>query len=119
MYRYLTLLGVVIIVFGVAGGSIEISTSYNDYQSHLHVSGMPGSNPLTVLDEARWQAARLIGGFVVAGSLIAGSMLMGLAWIGKTIEEVRDALAEEIGEAAAQPTSASAGPKLHARSESN
>jgi len=108
MYRYLTLLGVVIIVFSVVGGAIEISTSYNEYQSLLHVSGAPGSNPLTVLDEARWQAARLIGGGVIAGGVIAGSILMGLAWIGKTIEEVRDALGADLGEDAHQPTKASA-----------
>jgi hypothetical protein len=107
MSRYLMLLGVVIIVFSVAGGSIEISSSYNDYQSRLHVSGVPGSNPLTVLDEARWQFARLIGGAVIAGGLISGSMLMGLAWIGSTIEQVRDALSEDFGEAA-PPAAASA-----------
>jgi hypothetical protein len=108
MYRYLTLLGIVVIVFSVAGGSIEISTRYNEYQSQLHVSGVPGSNPLTVLDEARWQAVRLIGGGVIAGGLIAGSMLMGLAWIGKTIEQVRDALGEDIGESVPQPAKATA-----------
>ena len=109
MHRYLTLLGVVIIVFSVAGGVIQISNSYNEYQGLLHVSGTPGSNPLTVLDEARWQAARLIGGGVIAGGIIAGSMLMGLAWSGKTLEQVRDALARDIGEAAPQPGQLSAG----------
>src|SRR5262249_43774112 len=102
MSRYLMLLGIVIIVFGVAGGSIQISNSFNEYQSHLHVSGDPGSSPLTVLDEARWQAARLIGGGVIAGGLITGSILMGLGWIGKTMEQIRDALKEELAEPIAQ-----------------
>ena len=109
MYRYLTLLGVVIIVFSVAGGTIQISNSYNEHQSLLHVSGVSGSNPLSVLDEARWQAARLIGGGVIAGGVIAGSMLMALAWIGKTLEQVRDVLARDIDEAAPQPGKLSAG----------
>ena len=109
MYRYLTLLGVGIIVFSVAGGTIQISNSYNEHQSLLHVSGVPGSNPLTVLDEARWQAARLIGGGAIAGGVIAGSMLMALAWIGKTLEQVRDVLARDIDEAAPQPGNLSAG----------
>src|SRR5437899_2771692 len=107
MYRYLTLLGVVVIVFSVVGGAIEISTSYNEYQGLLHVSGAPGSNPLTVLDEARWQAARLIGCGVIAGGVIAGSILMGLAWIGKTIEEVRDALVPDLAEDTSQAAKAS------------
>ena len=106
MSRYLTLLGVVIIAFGVAGGSIQISNSYNEYQSRLHVSGDPGSSPLTVLDEARWQAARLVGGGVIAGSLIAGSILMGLGWIGKTMEQIREALSAELAEPTAQVPSA-------------
>ena len=108
MSRYLMLLGVIIVVFGVAGGSIEISTAYNQYQSQLHVSGDPGSNPLTVLGEAKWQFARLIGGAIIAGGLIAGSMLMGLAWIGRTMEQVRDALHGELSEALPVATEAAA-----------
>jgi hypothetical protein len=48
------------------------------------------------MDEARWQVARLVGAAVIAGGLISGSMLMGLAWIGKTMEQVRDALEGEL-----------------------
>lgn len=94
MHRYLTLLGVVVIVFSVAGGSIELASSYSEYRARFHVSGEADANPLTVMDEARWQAARLIGGGVIAGGLIAGSMLMGLAWIGRTAEQLRDSLGE-------------------------
>src|SRR5260221_11115338 len=98
MYRYLTLLGVGIIVFSVAGGTIQISNSYNEHQSLLHVSGVPGSNLLTVLDEARWQAARLIGSGVIAGGIMARSLLMALAWIGKILEEARVVLARDIAD---------------------
>jgi len=94
MYHYLMMLGVATIVFSVASGSVEIANSYSEYQGHLHVSGIADTNPLTVVDEARWQAARLIGGGVIAGGLIAGSVLMGLAWIGKSLEQVRDILAD-------------------------
>lgn len=101
MNRYLMLLGIVTIVFCVAGGSIELSNSYKEYQTHMQANGGEGS-PLTVMDEVRWQVARLVGGAVIAGGLISGSMLMGLAWIGKTMEQVRDALAGELAQAPAE-----------------
>ena len=100
MNRYLMLLGIVIIVFCIAGGSIELSNSYKEYQTHMQANGGEG-NPLTVMDELRWQVARLVGGAVIAGGLISGSMLMALAWIGKTMEQVRDALDGELAEAPA------------------
>ena len=92
MNRYLMLLGVALIVFSVAGGSIEILNGLNQYQNRLHVSGTPGTNPLSVLDEAQWQFARLVGGGIIAGGVVGGSLLMGLAWIGGTLELIRDAL---------------------------
>ena len=95
MHRYLMLLGIVIIVFSVASGSIEVSTSYNEYQAHVQAGGGPG-NALTIEDELKWQFARLVGGAVIVGGLIAGSVLMGLAWIGRTMEQVRDALEGEL-----------------------
>jgi len=95
MRRYLTILGIAIIAFGLAGGSIAISSAYNVYRSQLHVSGDPASNPLTVLDEAKWQAARLIGGGIIVSSFIAGSLLVGLGWIGATLEQIREALSGE------------------------
>jgi hypothetical protein len=100
------LLGIVIIVFSVAGGSIELSNSYKEYQTHMQANGGEG-NPLTVMDEVRWQVARLVGGAVIAGGLISGSMLMGLAWIGRTMEQVRDALE---GELAPEPAGHSEAP---------
>jgi hypothetical protein len=92
MKRYLTVLGVAIMAFGVAGGSIAISGAYNDYRSQLHVSGDPASNPLTVLGEVKWQATRLIGGAIITGSVIAGSVLLGLGWIGDTLERILNKL---------------------------
>lgn len=99
MNRYLMLLGIVVIVFSVAGGSIELSASYNEYRSHVQALGGVTGTPLTAVDEVKWQLARLVGGAVIAGGLISGSMLMALAWIGKTMEQVRDALAGELAEA--------------------
>jgi hypothetical protein len=89
MNRYLMLLGVAIIVFSIAGGSLQLGNSYNQYQSHIQISGAPGTNPLSVLDEAQWQFARLVGGGIIMGGLISGSILMALAWIGRTLEELR------------------------------
>jgi hypothetical protein len=99
MHRYLMLLGIAIIVFGVAGGSVELSSSYDQYRSRIQATGGATGSPMTALDEARWQVARVIGGAVIAGSMIAGSILMGLAWIGRSLEQVRDALHGEFVEA--------------------
>jgi hypothetical protein len=109
MNRYLMLLGIAIVVFSLAGGSIELSSSYNEYQSHIHAAGGATGTPLTALDEARWQVTRLVGGGIIAGGAIAGSMLMGLAWIGRTMEQVRDALHGEPVEIPSKPDEAVAG----------
>lgn len=93
MNRYLMLLGVAIIVFSIAGGSLEIANSYNQYQSHVHVSGVADTNPMSVLDEVQWQFARLVGGGIIMGGLISGSILMALGWIGRVLEEVRAVVA--------------------------
>lgn len=97
------LLGIVIAVFCVAGGSIELSASYKEYQSHVQALGGVTGTPLTAVDEVKWQLARLVGAAVIAGGLISGSMLMGLAWIGKTMEQVRDALEAGLAETPAGP----------------
>ena len=102
MHRYLMLLGIAIIVFGVAGGSIELSSSYDQYRSRIQAAGGATGSPMTALDEARWQVARVIGGAIIAGGVIAGSILMGLAWIGRSLEQVRDALHGEFVEASAK-----------------
>src|SRR5258708_33148512 len=97
------LLGIVIIVFCIAGGSIELSNSYKEYQTHMQANGGEG-NPLTVMDELRWQVARLVGGAGVAGGLISGAMLMALAWIGKNMEQVGHALDREPAQQPARRT---------------
>lgn len=100
MSRYLMLLGIVIVVFCVVVGSIELSSSYREYQTHLQAGGGQGS-PMTVMDVVKWQVARLVGAAVIGGGLISGSVLMGLGWIGKTLEEVRDALQGELASTSA------------------
>lgn len=105
MNRYLMILGVAVIVFSVAGGSLELSASYNEYQTRVRVSGNVTIGPLTVMDEVKWQFARIIGGAVIGGGLIAGSMLMGLGSICGTLEQIRDRLAGgafEISDASAE-----------------
>lgn len=94
MNRYLMLLGVVIIVFSIAGGSLEIANGYNQYQSHVQVSGPPGTSPLNVFDEVQWQFARLVGVGIIMGGLVSGSILMGLSWIGRILEQLRDLLVQ-------------------------
>lgn len=98
MNRYLTILGVAIIVFSVAGGSVELSASYNEYQARVHVSGNVTTGPLTVMDEVKWEFARIIGGAIIAGGVIAGSALMGLGSICGTLEQIRDLLGSEVVE---------------------
>jgi hypothetical protein len=105
--RYLILLGIVIVVFCVVVGSIELSSGYREYQTHLQAGGGERS-PMTVMDVVKWQVARLVGAAVIAGGLISGSMLMGLGWIGRTLEEVRDALEGEVALAPVGPTEAPA-----------
>jgi hypothetical protein len=98
MSRYLTILGVAIIVFSVAGGSLELSASYNEYQTRVRVSGNVTIAPLTVMDEAKWQVARIVGGAIIAGGVIAGSALLGLGSICGTLEQIRDLLGSEVVE---------------------
>ena len=94
MNRFLMLLGVAIVVFSIAGGALEIANGYSQYQSHLQISGAPGTSAPSVLDEVQWQLARLVGAGIIMGGLIFGSILMGLSWIGTILEQLRDSLAE-------------------------
>jgi hypothetical protein len=98
MKNYLTLLGVAIIVLGVAGGAIHLSLGYNEYQNRLQELGVAPGAPIALYEVVKWQFARLIGGAIVFGGVIFGSLLMGLSWVGKTLEEIRDAMADEIPE---------------------
>lgn len=106
MHRYLMLLGVAVVTISVLGGAIQLSASYGAYRSHLQAAGGVAGTPLTALDEVRWQIAQLVGGGIIAGGAIAGSMLMALAWIGRTLEQLRDRSNREAGEAKAQTVAA-------------
>jgi hypothetical protein len=111
MKGYLSILGVAIIVISVAGGSLYLSGSYNTYQARLHALGLQPGSPVTLSDELQWRFAQILGGGIIVGGLIFGSILMGLGWIGKTMEQVRDALSGE-GEQVAPREAIEAGKDL-------
>ena len=96
MKGYLVMLGVSILVISIVGGSLYLSGSYNTYQSRLHEMGTQPGASVTLFDQTKWQFAQVLGGGIIFGGLIFGSMLMGLGWIGKTLEQVRDALSGEL-----------------------
>jgi hypothetical protein len=95
MKGYLSILGVAIIVISIVGGSFYLSGSYSTYQARLHALGVQPGSPITLSDEVKWQFAQILGGGIIFGGLVFGSILMGLGWIGKTMEQVRDALSGE------------------------
>jgi hypothetical protein len=95
MKGYLIMLGVAILVISIVGGSLYLSSSYNTYQSRLHEMGAQPGASVTLFDETTWQFAQVLGGGIIFGGLIFGSILMGLGWVGKTLEQVRDALSGE------------------------
>jgi hypothetical protein len=95
MKGYLMVMGVAILAISVVGGSLYLSGSYSTYQARLHeMQAQPGS-AVTLFDQTKWQFAQVLGGSIICGGLIFGSMLMGLGWIGRTLEEMRDALQGE------------------------
>ena len=73
-----------------------MSFSYEEYQSHLRALGAAAGPTTTLYDVAKWQFARILGGGIIFGGWILGSMLMGLGWLGKTLEEIRNALESEL-----------------------
>lgn len=103
MKGYLTTLGVVIIVVGVIGGSLNLSSSYDEYQRRLQVlSAAPGA-PVMMFDEAKWGVARALSATVIFGGVIWGSVLMALGWMVKTMEQVRNALSARVAGEAREP----------------
>src|SRR5919201_5296611 len=58
--NYLLLLGMIIIVLGVTVGAIQLSVSYNEYQSRIQAVGAPAGSPQTLYDVVKWQFARLV-----------------------------------------------------------
>lgn len=103
MKGYLILLGVVIVTLSIIGGALYLSSSYDQYQRHLQAVGAPPGAPITLFDMAKWEFAKLVGGGILFGGVILGSLLMGMGWIGKTLEDIRDALSGEVLEASAEP----------------
>ena len=96
MKGYLITLGAAIIAISIIGGAIYLSLSYDEYQGRLHALGAGPDAPITLYEVAKWQVARILGGGIIFWGWIWGSFLMGLGWIGKTLEEIRDALASEL-----------------------
>ncbi len=99
MKRYLITTGAAIIAISLIAGAIYLSVSYDEYQGRLHALGAGPDAPISVYEAAKWQFARILGTGIIFGGWIWGSVLMGLGWIGKTLEEIRDALAGEPTEA--------------------
>jgi hypothetical protein len=95
MHRYLIVLGAIVVTVSVIGGAIFLSGSYDEYQRRLHALNAPAGASVTLMDEAKWQFAKIIGTGTLAGGVILGSMLMGLGWIGKVLEEIRDSMVIE------------------------
>ena len=100
MKGYLIVLGAIIVTLGIIGGALYLSGNYEQYQRRIQAVGAQAGSQATVLDVARWEVAKLVGNGILFGGVILGSVLIGLGWIGKTLEEIRDALAgEESGKA--------------------
>lgn len=95
MKGFLVVLGAAILVISVVGGSLYLSGSYNAYQNRLHELGAQPGASVTLFDQTKWQLAQVLGGGIIFGGLIFGSILMGLGWIGKTLEQLRDLMADE------------------------
>jgi len=95
MKGYLIVLGAVVITLSVIAGALYLSGSYEEYERRLQALGAPAGSPMTLMDQAKWQFAKIVGTGIIAGGIVLGSVLMGLGWIGKTLEEIRDALVTE------------------------
>lgn len=95
MRSYLIVLGVAILVISVVAGSLYLSSSYLTYQERVHALGAPAGETITLYDTIKWQFEQVLGGGIIFGGLIFGSMLMALGWIGKTLEQIQDAMAPE------------------------
>jgi|SRR5215469_7955020 len=98
MKAYLVTFGVATIAISIIGGALYLSSSYDEYQSRLHALGASPDAPIMMYDVAKWQFAKILGGGIISGGWIFGSFLMGLGWIGKTLEEIREIMGNELGE---------------------
>ena len=98
MRSYLIVLGVIVVTLSIIGGAVYLSGSYEEYQRRLQAVNAPAGSPLTLFDLAKWEFSKLVGGAMLAGGVILGSLLVGLGWVGRTLEEIRDALVMETSE---------------------
>lgn len=98
MKAYLVTFGVATIALSIIGGVLYLSSSYDEYQSRIHALGAGPDAPIMMYDVAKWQFAKILGGGIISGGWIFGSLLMGLGWIGKTLEEIRETLGNELRE---------------------
>jgi hypothetical protein len=98
MKGYLVILGVATIAISIIGGTLYLSSSYDEYQSRLHALGVGPDSPIMMYDVVKWQFAKILGGGIISGGWIFGSLLMALGWIGKTLEEIRETLGNELAE---------------------
>src|SRR2546422_9110999 len=98
MKSYLIVLGAIVVTLSIIGGAMYLSGNYEEYQRRLQAMNAPAGSPITLFDLAKWEFAKLVGGGMLAGGVILGSLLMGLGWVGRTLEEIRDALVMETPE---------------------
>lgn len=98
MKGYLITFGVALIAISLMGGLLYLSSSYDEYQTRLHAVGVGPDAPIMMYDVAKWQFAKILGGGIISGGWIFGSLLMGLGWIGKTLEEIRETMGNELVE---------------------
>jgi hypothetical protein len=96
MKGYLVTFGVATIAISIIGGALCLSSGYDEYQGRLHALGVAPDAPIVMYDLAKWQFAKILGGGIISGGWIFGSLLMGLGWIGKTLEEIRETLGNEL-----------------------
>lgn len=96
MKGYLVTFGVATMAISIIGGVLYLSSGYDEYQSRLHAVGVGPDAPIMMYDVAKWQFAKILGGGIISGGWIFGSILMGLGWIGKTLEEIRETVANEL-----------------------
>jgi len=95
MKSYLVVLGAIVVTVSVIGGAIFLSGSYDAYQRRMQALNAPAGSAMTLLDEAKWQFAKIIGTVALAGGVTLGSILMGIGWMGGTLPEIRDAVLNE------------------------